>query len=322
MNELVRMAIDLYDGKITNFSKDETNEALRKALLETVGGELTYKSFRENQNKVFAVLEEALDVLIPKAIEGQFDRFVETRNVKFGDKQTFTVESVDLFTVAKVSAGTQALRAQRVDNGVLSVSTDFYGVKIYDELYRFLAGRIDWVQLVNKVAVSFANKVKSDVYNAIASSYSSLGATYGISGSFDTTKFVELAGHIKAATGNDCIVFGSKLALSKVVASGMVSDAMKEKYNQSGYLGTFMGVPLVEIEQVHKNGTDTFAIDNNMLIFVPAGGEKIVKLVFEGDAIIKEDGASNQALQMQYAFLKAYGVGVLASGKYGIYQLS
>lgn len=326
MNEIVQMGIDLYEGKLGSYSKDEVETALRNALIDVCGGTVDYKTFLNPVKKYefFNIVAETLDVLIPRAIENQFDKFVETKNTKFGDKLVFEIPSKDLFPVAVIADGA-GLRRQRVDFGSVEMTTKMRGVKIYEEFNRFLSGRINWNNLVDRVATSFAYQIKKDIYDAIYNSYNALGATYGINGTFDADNLVELAAHVEAATGLKPVIYGTKLALSKItVQPGYYSPAMLDEINKQGYLGQFRGIDLIEIQQAHVPGTDNFAIANDFLLVVPAGNDKLVKLGFEGDAIIIDnvDTNRNADLSIEYTFMKKYGVLVLSAGKYGIYRIT
>lgn len=56
-----------------------------------------------------------------------------------------------LFKVAIISDGNQNLLRQRIRAGQrFSVPTQNYGVKIYDELDRFLAGELDWNAMIQE----------------------------------------------------------------------------------------------------------------------------------------------------------------------------
>jgi hypothetical protein len=324
MNKLVQMGIDLYEGKITNFSREESNEAYRKALLEICGGEIDRKSFRKHSAEIFALMEETLDAIIPKVLDSQFDMFVETKNVAWGDQLIFDIEDPSMFKIATIADGTKNLRRQSLDNGSLTLSTSTKGVKVGSDLYRFLAGKDDFNKMVNRVADSFALQIKVDVFNAFVNSFSGLDTTYGISGAFDKTKFMEIIAHVEAASGLKAAVYGTKVALSQVTASAdFLSDRAKDEVQRQGYVGSYLGTDLVEISQVHKAGTDDFVVNNKQLIVVPVGASKIVKLGFEGDAIIDEEqGTAKADLSKEYVFLKKYGTAVVAPSKYGVYTLA
>ncbi len=324
MHEVARMAIDLVKGQgdMAKFSKTDAMDALRKELILANGGsdKLTPKSFRNNP-QLFAIVEEALDILIEEGLKGQFDGFVETVVIEHGDAKVFTIKENRLFDVALIADGTGDLHRDRLDVGELTVKTHTYGVAVYEELSRLLAGRVDFAELVANVARSYENKIQNDIYDAIYNSYNQLGATYGKTGSFDEAVLDDLIAHVEASTGMEAMIIGTKQALGKIDVA-KESDSMKEKYNQFGFYGNYKGTEMMSVRQAHKVGTNDFAIGNFLLV-VPKTPDKFIKLVVEGDSMIVEgDGTNRKDFQYEYFFIKKAGVAVLSASRYGIYRLS
>lgn len=325
MREIAKLAIDVYrgQGEATKFSRSDAMEVLRKELVEANGGseKLTPKSFRNNP-QLFAILEEALDILVEEGLKGQFDTFVETVVIEHGDAKVFTIEENRLFDVAIVSDGNGDLRRDRLDVGELTVKTYIMGVAVYEELSRLLAGRQDFAKLVENVARSYENKIQNLIYDAVYDSYNQLGSTYAISGTFSESQLDELIAHVEAATGMEAMILGTKSALAKI-NYGTESEKSKEARNDFGFYGNFHGTQMMAIKQAHKVGSNEFAIDNGFLMVVPKSPDKFVKLVIEGDSMIIEgDGTNRKDMQREYTFIKKAGIAVLSAAKYGIYRIS
>lgn len=324
MNEVAKLAIDFYkqQGEATKFSRTDAMDVLRRELIEANGGsdKLTPKSFRNNP-QLFAIIEEALDILVEEGIKGQFDQFVETVVIEHGDAKVFTIKENRLFDVAIISDGNADLSRDRLDSGELTVGTYIMGVSVYEELSRLLAGRVDFAELVDNVARSYENKIQNLIYNAVYNSFNSLSATYGISGSFSETKLDELIEHVEASTGLDALIIGTKSALGKVKYASESNNNLDQR-NQFGFYGNYKGTDMMAIRQAHKVGSDEFAIDNNFLMIIPKNPDKFVKLVIEGDSMIVEgDGTNRKDFQRDYTFIKKAGIAVLSASKYGIYRI-
>ena len=61
MNQIVRVAVDAFHGKVTKYSHDDSMELLRTALVEANGGStrIDYKAVRDGKcGEVFALVEE------------------------------------------------------------------------------------------------------------------------------------------------------------------------------------------------------------------------------------------------------------------------
>lgn len=170
MKDIVKVAIDGYKGRVEKYSVGQSQELLRQALVEANGGStvLDYKKIRDGKcNGLFALLEETLSNTVAEGLQGDeyFNALVDFRNVNEGDKNLFLVEDKNLFVVAEAADGTQGIRRQRL-GGVTetSIPTTLKVVRIYEELNRVLAGRVDFNVFINKVAESFRQKLLNDVY--------------------------------------------------------------------------------------------------------------------------------------------------------------
>ena len=72
-NDIVKLAVDNYHGNVKNFSADESNEVLRKALIDANGGsdKITYKSLRKGEsNGMFEIIEEILTRTVNEGLTG------------------------------------------------------------------------------------------------------------------------------------------------------------------------------------------------------------------------------------------------------------
>lgn len=325
MNEITKLAIDLAKGSIGDFSAEDTNEALRQHLIKIVGSENpSHYQFEKHKNELFEIISVAIDTVVTEGITDQFDFLAEVRNMNWGDSPVFDVDSPDLFKVATISDGNGELRRQRITNGKITVATEMKGIRIYEELKRFLAGRINWPKLIEKVSMSYQQQVKSDTYQALYDSYDALTAPYKITGVFDEAKLTKLCADVEAANnGATVIIVGTKLALGKITSANE-SNNMKDNLNQLGFYGTYKGWNMLSVQQTHMPGTKKFAIDDDFLLVIAVPADKLLKIVFEGEAIIMEDimrGSNPADLSKNFLFMKAHGIAVVASADYGIYRL-
>jgi hypothetical protein len=321
-NNILKLAIDLGRGSVSNYSNTDADQALRKALLETIGTDkIDYKVMRRDGAKVFEILEVAIDSLVTEGLTNQFDDFVEVRNLAWGDSNVFTVDDPELFEVATISDGNGSIRRQRIDNGVFTVTTKTKAIKVYEELVRYLSGRINWPNLVQKVADSYGAQIKKDIYDALFASYDNLGTDYAVTGSFSETALNTMVAHVEASSGKEALILGTKAALA-LCTSAAPSDNMKDTKNNLGFYGTLNGTRMLKIPQAHKAGTNTFALDDASLIVVPTLNDKMIKLIFEGDSLIRENMTANADMSIEYEFVKRAGVAVVPASRYGIMKIS
>lgn len=321
LTDLQRLALDVYRGSVQKYSKEEAENAIRNVILDACGGAWNFYNFQKNKWDVYAVISEVLSIGVGEVLVDQFDRFVEVRDVDLGDAIEFEVEDKSLFRVASIASGNTDIRRQKLYKGKLPIYTEKLAIKIYEELDRFLAGRINWESMVDRVMLSYGNEVAIRIHNAIFDAYDSLNPPFSQSGTFDETKLLELIAHVEASTGQKASVFGTKKALSQIEVDNS-SDAMKDKLNLLGHYGMFRGTELIELPQAYKPGTYEFAVVDDFLLVVP-NTEKIVKVVLEGDVYVydTEAGERNDE-QIEFYFGRKVGVGVLKADRYGLYKLA
>ena len=326
MNELIKVARDGYNGSVEKFSVKQSQDLIREALVEANGGKTTldYKAMRHGQGQeVFAIIEELIPAIIHEGLVGDeyFMNLVDYRNVAEGDSPLFKVEDDNLFVVSRAANGTQAIRRQRL-GGVTEtqIETDLYVVKIYEELNRILAGRVDFNVFVNKVAESFRRDMLNKIY-ALWSSASAdqMGGTtyFPAAGAYNEDALLDLIAHVEAASGGrQATIIGTKKALRNL-KEGIFTDpaqAAKDEIHNLGYFGKFYGTPCVEIPQRHQVGSTNFLMNDKILTII-AGDDKPIKVVREGEGLIHMgDPFDNQDLSQEYLYGEKYGMGILLAG--------
>ena len=322
MKEFSVLALDLAKGQVEqNFSAKDANTVLRKAFLDEIGTEtIDFNTYRENKYKIFRLIQETITPIINDRLEETMGRFAEVRNVAFGDSIVFDIDNPELFEVATIADGTGNLRRQRIDNGRLEVAMGTFGVSIYEEFYRFLSGRINWGQLVDKVVRSYERKIAEAVNEALYGSYSSIDAELKYSGTYDEEELIDILQKVEALYGSAMVV-GTKAALAKLKPD-YVGDADKAAYNSLGYVGTFRGYDTVALVQSFKAQTYEFNLSNSDLLILPATSDKFVKIVTEGTAIVLDHQNTQGDLSIEHTFIQKAGVAVGLTEKYGIVRFS
>lgn len=328
---IVVLANDLASNKVKEFSKEESNDVLRKAFCELLGmneydSKISKRKFRKHKTEIFEIIEEVLDTNLELDLRNQFEDWVEYRNLARGDKQGFYIPADDLFKVAIISDGNQNLLRQRVRAGQrFDVGVQNYGVKIYEELDRFLAGQIDWAELIRLVSLSFALQIRDDIMKAIIDNFPEVGAEFKLTnvGAVPSEREVlTLAQRVKARTRQDVSIYGTKLALHSVQPE-VTSDAQDGQRNATGFYSTIAGINMYEIEQSLINGTNDFLVPDDFLLVLPETRDRMVKVVNEGESFTEEGRAEgNASMDMEYVMTNRMGIAIVASSVYGYISFS
>lgn len=329
MKDVAKLSHDLYYDKNLEFENGTSGEkVLRNLIFKAVGNEegnnkIDFYKWQENKNKVFQIVSVAVDSVLPTVLTTELDSLAEVRNAGHGDQLVFNFEDDSLFRVGLVSAGNRDLRRQELIGGSYTVDTDWYGVKVFAELEKFLAGHINWRSYIDRVAKSFSNFVQGKIHEAFSLSYDALRATRRQQGAYDEDQLIELADHVSTSAGNKPVaVYGTRQALRKVSQGAYESDGMKDAMNSVGYLGTVAGLDLIALPNAYKPGTEEFALDKDTLLVLPQN-EKIVSIVLEGQTLAQEITQDKRNdMQMEFETLKKLGVQVAQSAVYGMYKIN
>ena len=322
--DIVKLAIDARRGRVEKYSAGQASEALRQALIDANGGSTTldYKAVRSGKcNELFDLIEEILNVTIEEGLTGDefWNAMVDYRNVAQGDKNLFIVKDANLFVVSEIAEGTQGIRRQRLaGEESVSIPTSVKAVRIYDELNRVLSGRVDFNEMIDKVAESFRQQLLNDIYSVWDGvTADQLGGVvfFPAAGTYDEDELLEVIEHVEAAAGGKrATIVGTKKALRNLKES-IQSDGAKEELHTTGFYGYFFGTPCIAVPQRHKLGTTDFVIDDNCLTII-AGDEKPIKVVREGNPImLLGDPMLNGDFTQEYFYAEQFGVGVVTAGK-------
>ena len=325
---LVQIAVDGYKGNVHQYSVADSQEALREALIEMNGGstKLDWRAIRDGKcNGMFTLIEE---IITKTTLEGLpsdsplFD-YVDYKNIALGDGQTFLIDKDGKFVVSEIAEGTQGLRRQRLlGRQQLVVPTKLYDVKIYDELNRTLAGRIDFNEMIDKVSEAFVRKFNADICKATIDGFDGIQAPYTANGSFNAATLQTIVDHVEAATGEKAVIFGSKQACRKIndIRGAEANSAKEDLYNM-GYYGHFGTNPVIALQNAHKEGSTDFVLNNDL--YIVGSGDKFVKFVTEGETlIINGNPLDNADLSQEYLCAQRVGIATVMAEQAGVYKLS
>ena len=329
--ELVKLCVDTVNNRVQNFSTHQADEAIRKAFFEILGTDKpTYKDMRKHKVEVFEILEEVLDQTIINGVNENnfFMQFAEVRNVALGDALEFYVPDNTLLVASELAGNHWSITRQKLDVGTsFTVKTKAFGLAVYADFLQFLAGRVDFAGLVAKVGKAMDDRISQEVATSFYAASAYLPSEFKATGTYDETKLMDLVAHVEATSGATPMVVGTRKALARVIGSVPVanySEGMKNQLNTQGVLEYVNGVPMVQLPTVHKINTFDFAYDDNKLLVLPMTDVKPIKIVFEGDSLVKEvsDGTDNMDMSLEYKFISRFATAVVFNTLYAEYTLS
>ena len=87
----------------------------------------------------------------------------------------------------------------------------------------------------------------------------------------------------------------------------------------TGYITTFRCTPIVQLPQAFTDdNNDTYQVPPQYAFVFPAGNQKIIKVVFEGDTDVRD--WQHRDRQMEIEIYKKFGVAILTTNDWCVYE--
>lgn len=217
------------------------------------------KAIKRNQQVLFDLIEEVVPNLLQTGWQDNpfFNEFVQISNIDLGDQNMFYTEDETILSVSKVSGNHWDIDRQRLGKGhSFSIETSWYGIAVYSEYERLLTGAEDFSTFVTKLYEAVDRFVNESIYQAFLTAAEQLPGGVGGNGQWvktgeldETAKaiFLQLVEDVQMATGMECVIMGTKTALSKL--EGMqdinwITEDMRVQRNTTGKIGYWEGIRL------------------------------------------------------------------------------
>lgn len=331
----------VFESGITKADADklitEKFEAIIGGSVDSMSKKEYKRAIRDHRNELFDILIDYIDEALTTGwTENEFYKeWVEIRNLQDGDQNEFVVEDNSVLSVAKLAGNHWDIDRQRLgEDETFRVATEWVGLGIYEEYEKVLLGRSDWGKLTKAVYDAIDAYVNEIVYNAVIAA-----GTKVLPGSDQFYKtaaldadskmdFVTMVEDVQAANrGIEVVVMGTKTALarlSNLVPVDWRAEADKEDHRNMGHVGIWEGTRVVEIPQVFaKNDTTTKLVNPNVLLIMPVADNKFVKLVYEGDAMIREitDNTTLNDMTSEFKYMTKLGVATIIGRYFGTWNI-
>ena len=310
MNKELKLGIiaALENKPSTSFSAEEVNEAAVKAIMAECGlnENSSAREFRAVEDKAFALIEEAIDEVLPAKLASVLGEFAEVRQFARDAEVVFNIEKIGKnrakLTIAKGARG-GIYRVAKLDKKYFSPETSVQTVSVY---------------------VTLEEIVYKEVFNALAAGQSSAGTGY-------SAKTVNTA---KAALGSAIdqvlpvvkaygipTIFGSYAALSNIYnplasTSGYPNIEDSSDIRKYGFVQVYKGVRCVELPNylVDSSNTEWFYEDDK--VFVIPSGTQPVKVALKGDLTLIRNTQSVGSEKWEAS--KILGVGLAMANNYAV----
>ena len=310
-----------YNGE--SFSYDQLNDTLRKEFLEYAAD---YRSFCENKNLIFAVIEETLDDVLPKKVEQAYAAFAETKTFAQGDKPVFrrklsSRQRAKQFITRVGLAGVYEV-FKLGGSESFEVATSAIGGAAQIGFEEFLDGRADFAELTSIVMEGMDDLIYQEVAKAMITSINQLPANNKSTvDGFDEATMDQLI-MVASAYGTPTIYCTEEFAVKMIpTESWRYSEGMKEELWRTGRLANYKGKKVVILPQTFVDETNSQKlVDPSHAWIIPAGNnEKPVKIAFEGATHVR-DVESNHDWSREIQVYKKVGVVAMLANNICVYE--
>lgn len=328
LEQLKELAIHAARGTApSNYTSETVDEALRGELKSLAG---SVNQFMKNRYDIYDIVIAAVDSVVPKNVIAAVGPFAEVRVVPNGQKTIFKRkigrQRAKQF-ITRVAIG-GIYETFRLDSETYTVEAHAIGGACSIDFERFMNGEEDMADLVEIVQEGLVESIYIETMRALreaaeTSNPDSHGVVntnapnvfhmsewdaetavkainlvkgYGTSATlFATPEFV-------AAMGPDAIV----PVASNGNAGGVYHPQDIDAIHNTGYINIFRGTPVVQLPNTWTDETykETY-LDPQLAFVLPTNGEKIVKVVLEGDTQIND--FTNKDRSMEIHFYKKMG---------------
>lgn len=352
MNENLRkLLISTFEGKeITNkFSVEQTEEAAFNALLEELQltKDSSLRDIRAKEAAAFAIIEQTIDEILPKKLQGVLQEFAEVRTFGRNDEVVFDISKLGKnrakLTISKGARG-GLYRAARYSSTHFSVTTSILTAGVNITLEEIIAGKITLGELWNNILEGFQEGIYKEVFNALAVGVPVAGynrITGGLTGNGTAgqpgpdsgsdrilTVKADLAKSIDAVMpyvrqyGN-AMVFGSYQALS--VLENPTSEWHPEMQDSAerrnfGHISIYKGAQLVELPNYLIDNTNKEWFYDPSYVFVLPVGVKPVKVALKGETLIQRN--TEPTGDERWDANKLIGVGIAMANNFAVIKVS
>lgn len=317
-------AATAYSFNEEKFSYNDLNETLRNELRELAPN---YRTYKENQNTIFSIMEETLNDILPKKVLEQYGQFAEVKTYAQGDKPIFrqrvtaaAKRRAKQFVTKVGLAG--VYETFKLDGSELEIKATAFGGAAEIGFEEFLDGRVDFADLIEIIMEGLDDAIYLEIAKALKAAVNSLqGANKASETSFVETTMDRLI-QVAEAYGNSTIYCTYEFAASMVPAEGWRSENHKDERWAKGYLANYKGHNVVILPQSFEDEkNDKKVINPAYAYIIPTGAEKPVKVAFEGVTQVREI-ESREDWSREIQVYRKLGVGTLITNNICVYYNS
>jgi hypothetical protein len=332
IKELKELALHSVRGTApANYTTETVDEALRGELAAMCS---SVNNFMRNRYDIYDIIITTADEVVPNKVIDVMGIFAEVKSVPQGQKALFKRGMVGRNRAKKflTQVGLSGLyETFRLDNETFELGGKAIGGAAAIDFERFLDGADNMADLMDIITEGLTDAAFGEVQKCLIAAANAVGrpdANKVVENTFNGDKMFKLVSTVKAYGGSAVIFatpeFVGAMGPDAIVPvgtnyQGVYHQGDIDAIHNSGYINIFRGTPIVQIPQsfIDESNTKTW-INPQFAYVLPAGKEKVVKIVFEGNTQVWD--LKNPDNSMEIHTYKKMGAAILTHHNWGIYQ--
>lgn len=332
LSELKQLAIHAAKRTApTNFSVESVDAALLDGVKEMCG---SVNQFMKNRHDIYEIIIAAADEVVPNKVIDAIGIFAEVQTVGQGQKAVFKRGVIGKNRAKKflTQVGLSGVyETFRLDTDTFELGGKAVGGAVTMDFERWLDGAENLADLMEVITEGLTDAIFGEVQKALiaaAEDPTRPDANKVIASNFDGDAMFKLMTTVKAY-GGSVVIFAPPEFIGEMGADAIVPVGTNyqgvyhpqdiDAIHNTGYVNIFRGAPIVEIPQSFVDESNTTTWINPQYAYVlPAGKEKVVKVVLEGATQMYDFTNRDQSIEINV--YKKMGAAILTHHNWGVYQ--
>ena len=329
IQEIKELALNAARGTAPeNYSVENVNDALRdelKAMCSSIN------EFRRNQYDIFEIISETADEIVPKKVIDYVGIFAEVKTVENGQKAMFKRKlgknrAKKFLTQVGLSGVYETFR---LDTETFTVEAHAVGGAGTIDFDRMLDNAEIMPDIMDIITEGLTDSVFYEIQKALIAAYEAAGvpAANRKEGNNFVAKDMQDLVNVVRSYGTSAVIFACPEFVAAMGPDQIGDPSYKAVYSpkdiediaNTGYIKMFRGTPIVQMPQsfIDENNNKT-AMNPQYAFVLPAGGEKIVKVVLEGPTQMWMRDNRDQSMEINA--YKKIGAAILTYHNWGVYK--
>ena len=312
------------------FSASSVDAAVADGFKSLTG---SINDFMRNRYDIYDIIIENADEIVPAKVMDAMGQFAEVIQIANGDQKVFKRGPLGRNRAKKflTQVGLNGLyESFRLDHESFTIGMKSIGGAVSIDFERLMDGSENLSEFMAVLAEAQEDAIYAEVQAALmaAASNQAMPAAnkLNFTATFDADAFQKKVNVVKAY-GGSAVIFAAPefidyMGVDAIVpattnVAGVYNPRDIEAIANTGRIKFFRGTPIVELKQSfldEKN--EVLMINPNYAYILPAGKEKVVKVLIEGTTQMYDITNPDQSIEIHT--YKKIGVGILAFNNWAI----